>query len=197
MKRMVLLVAVVALVAVLTGCATTETAGGSSAAVAAASAPAGSAFSLWNFEDGTTSGFAGKGKWSEVCSVNEDAKFVKEGAKSLKINAKGSTGWNQDICTNSGPFHENFNKLKEITMDVYVPADTMKGLEYGQIFIVISGSANAWYQVPQALKVGWNSLVYKIDTDNVSGDIWHMYLVFNSNVAFNGPVYVDNVMGKI
>ena len=186
-----------AFVFAFTGCETVQTAGSASTAVAAASAPAGSAFSLWNFEDATTNGFAGKGKWSDVCSVNDDAKFVKEGAKSLKINTKGSTGWNQDICANSGPFHENFNKLKAITMDVYVPADTMKGLEYAQIFIVISGSANAWYQVPQALKVGWNSLEYKIDTDNVSGDIWHMYLVFNSNAALNGPVYVDNVMGKI
>lgn len=197
MRKGFLFVIAVSLVFAFAGCETVQTSGSASSSAVAAASVAGSSFVLWNFESNTTDGFAGKGRWSESCAVNSDAKFVKEGKYSLKISSKGSSGWNQDIAMTSGPFPAQFNKLKAITMDVFVPTDTMKGLEYAQIFVVISGSANSWYQVPQPLKAGWNSLEYKIDTDNVSGDIWNMYLVFNSNAAFGGPVYIDNVMGKI
>lgn len=151
---------------------------------------------LWTFESKTTDGWAGTGQWSQAVTVNDDPNFVKQGQYSLKINAKGSSGWNQDIAVNEGPFPSEFSKLKTITMDVYVPKETIAGLQYGQLFIVISSSANSWYQVPQDLKEGWNSLEYKIETNEVNGDISQVYFVFNSDAAFGGPVYIDNVVGE-
>jgi hypothetical protein len=50
--------------------------------------------------------------------------------------------------------------------------------------------------VPQDLKEGWNSLEYKIETNEVSGDISQVYLVLNSDAALGGPVYIDNVVGE-
>jgi hypothetical protein len=151
---------------------------------------------LWNFESKTADGWAGTGKWAEAVTANDDPKFVREGKYSLRINAEGSSGWNQDIAVNGGPFPAEFSKLKVITMDVYVPAETIKGTAYAQLFIVISGSANPWYQVPQDLKEGWNSLEYKLSTDDVNGDISQVLFVLNSDVALGGPVYIDNVVGK-
>ncbi len=191
MKKAMVLAMVLAM-AVFFGCAGVEETGSVSKAAVSGT---GDSIVLFNFESKTTDGWEGKGKWAEALSVNTDPKFVKEGGASLKINAKGSKGWNQDIATFSGPFAEGFGKLKAITMDVYVPKESVKGLEYSQIFLVISGSANSWYQVPQGLKEGWNSLKYELDSDNIDGDLWHMYFVFNSGGAFAGPVYIDNVKG--
>ncbi len=198
MKKVLALMGI-AVVMVFAGCASTGAAAdtSASAAPAASTAPvAGNTFVICNFESKTTDGFEGKGKWADALKVNDDAKFVKEGKYSLKINAKGSTGWNQDIAVSAGPFPDKFNRLKAITMDVFVPKESIKGTEYFQIFFVVNGSANAWYQVPQGLKEGWNSLEYKIDTDNVSGDIWHVYMVFNSGGTLAGPVYIDNIAGQ-
>ena len=192
MKKFLFLFFVVLVVFVF-GCATVEEEGGSGKV---ASSTASGTLVLWNFESNSTDGWYGKGKWTNACTVNSDAKFVKEGKYSLKIDAKGSKGWNQDIALNDGPFSGDFGNLKSITMDVYVPETSMKGLEYGQIFLVISGSANSWYQIPQGLKPGWNKLVYKLESDNIAGDIWHIYFVFNSGGDFKGPVYIDNVVGN-
>lgn len=192
MKRFLMLF-VVALIVFTFGCATVEEESGSAKV---SSLSSGNQVTMWNFESNTTDGWYGKGKWSNACTVNADEKFVKEGKYSLKIQAKGSKGWNQDIAINDGPFIENFGNLKSITMDVYVPVESMKRLEYGQIFLVISGSANSWYQLPQGLKPGWNKIVYKLEEDNIAGDIWHIYFVFNSGGDFKGPVYIDNVTGN-
>jgi len=175
------------------GCATFEEEGGSGKV---SSSSASGEVVMWNFESNTTDGWYGKGKWANACTVNSDVKFVKEGKYSLKIDAKGSKGWNQDIAMNDGPFIDKFGQLKSISMDVFVPETSMQGLEYGQIFLVISGSANSWYQLPQGLKPGWNKLVYKLEEDNIAGDIWHIYFVFNSGGDFKGPVYIDNVTGS-
>ncbi|HUJ08611.1 MAG TPA: hypothetical protein VL171_01165 [Verrucomicrobiae bacterium] len=154
------------------------------------------AVTLWNFESKTTDGWAGTGNWSEADTVNDDPNFVKQGKYSLKINAKGSSGWNQDIAVNEGPFAPGFGKFKTITMDVYVPKESIEGLQYAQIFLVISSSANSWFQVPQDIKEGWNSLQYNIEPNEVSDDVSQVYLVFNSDLAFGGPVYIDNVVGE-
>lgn len=208
MKRALFALSLVVLPAFIMGCASTSSVAPESKTAAAApqvkpaavppvvqSTP-GRTVTLWNFESKTTDGWAGTGQWSQAITVNDDTEFVKEGKYSLKINAKDSKGWNQDIAVNGGPFPSEFSKLKAITMDVYVPKETISGLQYAQMFLVVSGSANAWYQVPQDLKEGWNSLEYKIETDEVNGDISQVYFVFNSDAAFSGPVYIDNVVGK-
>ena len=159
-------------------------------------AMAGNKVVLWNFESKTTDGWSGRDKWSEAVTVNDDPSFVREGKYSLKINAKGSNGWNQDIAVNEGPLTAELSKLKAVTMDVYVPKETIEGLPYLQLFLVVSGSANAWYQVAQELKAGWNSAEFKIDTDSVNGDIWQVYFVLNTSMDLNGPIYIDNVVGR-
>ena len=193
MKKGLAVLAVAVLVFVFAGCESVEVK--SDTKVSSASASSGSGNVMWNFESKGTDGWYGKGKWAYACTSNDMPKYVREGKYSLKIDAKGSKGWNQNIAMQDGPFHEEFGKLKKITMDVYVPAKTMKDVEYAQIFLVISGSSNSWYQVPQGLKTGWNKLVDALDEDNIAVDIWHIYLVFNSGGSLGGPVYVDNIVG--
>jgi len=153
---------------------------------------------LWNFEDGTTDGWHGAGaKWGKACSINTDKSFISESAKySLKINVKGSTDWNQDAAVNDGPFPKEFQKLVELTMDVYVPPDTMKGMEYAELYFVISGQANTWYELKAQLNQGLNNIRFKVDTANVRGEIWHTYIVVNSSQPFNGPIYVSNIKAR-
>jgi hypothetical protein len=187
--------AAVILAAMFTGCATpAASSSGTGTAATASSATTGGTM-LWGFESKSTEGWNGKGKWADANQVNEDPKFVTEGKYSLKIDAKGSTGWNQNIAINDGPFSTDLPKFTSITMDVYVPHETIKDMDYAQIFLVMSGSANAWYQVQGFLKEGLNKLTYKLDNSQTGGDMWHMYLVFNSGKPFGGPIYIDNVQG--
>jgi hypothetical protein len=198
MKKGLLLLALASVFAfVFAGCASAPAASAGASAgqttAAAASSTSSAATSLFNFESNTTDGWHGNGKWGKRMTVNADPKFVTEGKYSLKIDAKGCAGWNQDVAIFEGPFNENFGKFTSISMDVIVPKESIAGTEYAQIFVVISGSANSWYQIPQGLKEGVNKLTYTIDKANTSGDIWKMYLVFNSGKAFDGPVYIDNI----
>jgi hypothetical protein len=194
MKKWLLFSVVVLFVFVLAGCASAPAAEATKAGTVAAMDPAGTM--LWNFESNTTDGWHGNGKWGKRMTVNADPKLATEGKYSLKIDAKGCSGWNQDVAIFEGPFNANFGKFTSISMDVIVPKESIAGTEYAQIFLVISGAANSWYQVPQGLKEGLNKLVYTIDPANTSGDIWKMYFVFNSGKAFSGPVYIDNVVGR-
>ena len=193
-KGLMFLAVAMMFVFVFAGCASAPAADAGKAGAAVTTGSAG--VPLWNFESNTTDGWHGNGKWGKRMTVNADPKFVTEGKYSLKIDATGCTGWNQDVAIFDGPFNDSFGKFTSISMDVIVPKESIAGIDYAQIFVVISGAANSWYQVPQGLKEGVNKLVYAIDNSNTSGDLWHMYLVFNSGKPFTGPVYIDNVTGK-
>jgi hypothetical protein len=184
-----LIIAAIAIIA-LSGCV-------SSASSAANTASDSSAVSLWNFESQTTDGWHGNAKWAESCSVNTDPQFVKEGKYSLRVELKGSKGWNQDVAVFDGPFPENFAKFKTVTIDMFVPGSTVAGLEYAQVFLVISGSVNGWYQQYLGMKSNWNRLVFKMDPAQLEGDLFHAFIVFNTSAPFNGPVYIDNIRGNL
>ncbi len=208
MRKVLLFLALAVLVLpmVFSGCATPEgTASSGTTATTAAAAGAtttaqaaattGKGTVLWGFESNSTDGWQGKGKWADACQVNDDPKYVTEGKYSMKIDTKNSAGWNQNVAINDGPFSPDLTKFTSITMDVYVPKSTIADMDYAQIFLVFSGSANAWYQVQGFLKAGWNKLEYKLDSSQLSGDMWHMYLVLNSGKPFGGPIYIDNISG--
>jgi hypothetical protein len=120
---------------------------------------------------------------------------VTEGKYSMMIDTKNSSGWNQNVAINDGPFSADLGKFTSLTMDVYVPKSTIADMDYAQIFLVFSGSANAWYQIQGFLKAGWNHLEYKLDDSQINGDMWHMYLVLNSGKPWGGPIYIDNIAG--
>ena len=152
---------------------------------------------LWNFETGTTEGWTGAGKYAKSCSVNTNPEYVSEGKYSLKIDVTGSTAWNQDVAVNNGPFSPQVNQLVEIMMDVYVPAESVKGMEYQELYVVFSSKSNNWYQLKQQLLVGKNKVALKIDNSKIKEDMWHIYLVVNSSQPFKGPIYVDNIKGRL
>ena len=153
---------------------------------------------LWSFETGTTEGWQGVGKWSKSCSVTKDPKYVTEGKYALKIDCTGSTDWNQDVCLTSGPFEAGgISKLVEVTMDVTVPEASAKGLEYMEMYLVFSGKANSFFQLKGQMMPGKNTLKFKVDNAKVNGDMWHIYLVLNNSQAYAGPIYVDNIIGKL
>ncbi|PKL91570.1 MAG: hypothetical protein CVV21_05980, partial [Candidatus Goldiibacteriota bacterium HGW-Goldbacteria-1] len=152
---------------------------------------------LWGFDSGTTEGWHGVNKNAAACSVAKGAEFVTGGTSALKIDLKGVKGWNQDIALFEGPFSADFHKLKELTMDVYVPEASVKGMTYQEMYFVISGKANAWYQLKKQIKPGMNEVVFPIDNTKVKGEVWKVYIVVNSTEAWSGPIYVDSIRGKL
>jgi len=152
---------------------------------------------LWTFETGTLEGWYGENKFSKALSVTNDPKFVTEGKYAMKTDLTGSNDWNQEIMRNRGPFHADINKLVELSFDCIVPEATMKGLEYGEIYLVFSSQSNAWYSLKSALVPGKQTISYKIENQRIAKDMWDVYLVINSSQPFKGPIYIDNIQGRI
>ena len=150
---------------------------------------------LWNFESGTTEGWHGNGKFAKSCSVSKE--HASEGKYSLKVDLTGSKDWNQDVMVNDGPFDPAVNKLVELSFDVYVPETSIKGLEYQEMYLVCSSKSNAWYQLKSPLNPGENKIVFKLDNTKINQDMWHIYLVTNNNQPFTGPIFIDNMVGRI
>jgi hypothetical protein len=150
---------------------------------------------LWNFESGTAEGWHGNAKFAKSCSVSKE--HASEGKYSLKVDLTGSKDWNQDIMVNDGPFDPSINKLVELSFDVFVPDATVKGLDYQEMYIVFSSKSNAWYQLKSPLNAGENKIVFKIDNSKIKQDMWHIYIITNNSQPFNGPIYIDNMVGRI
>jgi hypothetical protein len=158
--------------------------------------------SLWTFESGTTEGWHGTDQWAKACSVISTPKGETTGGKyRLKVDLTGSAGWNQTALVNDGPFVKDVNKLVELDFDIDVPEASAKGLEYQQVCLVLQGKANAWYQLGNKdVNVGKNTVKYEIDPTKIKGDpgdMWHIVIVFNNTQPFKGPVYIDNIVGRI
>jgi len=159
--------------------------------------PEGGIVSLWSFDSGTTEGWHGVNKYAKACSAAKGAEFVTSGASALEIDLTGVKGWNQDVALFEGPFPPAFHGLKEITMDVYVPEASVKGMTYQEMYFIISGKANAWYQLKKQIKPGMNQVVLPVDNSKVKGEVWKVYIVVNSTEAWTGPIYVDTIKGKV
>ncbi len=152
---------------------------------------------LWTFESGTTEGWHGVAKWASICTVNKNPEYVTEGKNSLKVDLTGSKDWNQEVMVNSGPFDPNVTKLVELSFDCIVPEASVKGLEFQEIYMVVSSKSNAWYQLKSPLLAGTNKIVFKIDNAKMNADVWNIYLVTNNTQPFKGPIYIDNMIGRI
>ncbi len=152
---------------------------------------------LWTFETGTTEGWHGVGKWSKTCSVTTDKRYVTEGKYAMKVDLTGSMDWNQDVMVIAPPFDPNVNKLVEISMDVTVPEASVAGLEYQELYMICSSKSNAWYQLKSQLMPGQNKVVFKIDNAKVKQDMWNIYLVTNNSQPYKGPIYIDNMVGRL
>ncbi|MCE5299550.1 MAG: carboxypeptidase regulatory-like domain-containing protein [Spirochaetia bacterium] len=155
---------------------------------------------LWTFESKSTEGWKGAGKYANACSVSTDTEGVTEGKYCMKVDLTGSKDWNQDLMVNAGPFTPEMTKLTEVTIDVNVPAATVAGLEYQEMYLVISSKANNFYQMKSPLLVGKQTVKFKVDPGKVSkspGDIWQFYLVTNNSQPFKGAIYIDNISGKV
>lgn len=200
-KKLLVLVSLLAAAAIMFSCATT---GGGGAAMFSAPVTATAdeitakqKKMLWSFESGTTEGWKGVHKYAKAVSINKDPKFVTEGKHSLRVDATGSLGWNQDIMVNSGPFSEDINKLLEISMDVILPPASVAGMQYMELYMVCSSKSNEWYQLKNQVMPGTNKVVFKLDNAKIRQDMWHIYLVTNNTEAYKGPIYIDNIQGVI
>jgi len=150
---------------------------------------------LWSFESGTTEGWHGAGKWVKACSASTS--HATQGKYSLKVDVTGSIDWNQDVAVNDGPFPSAINNLVEISMDVYVPKASVEGLEYQEFYVVFSSKSNNFYQSKKQLAVGANKCVFKLDNNAIKEDMWHVYFVVNTSQKWKGPIYIDNVIGRV
>ena len=152
---------------------------------------------LWNFETGTTEGWQGVAKWSKSCSVTTDPKYVTEGKYALKLDCTGSKDWNQEVMVIKPPFDPACNKLVELSFDITVPQESIAGLEFQEIYLVVSSKTNAWYQLKSPLLAGRSNIKFKIDNSKVKTDIWNMYIILNNSQPYKGPIYIDNMVGRI
>ncbi|HDT15592.1 MAG TPA: hypothetical protein ENN55_05215, partial [Firmicutes bacterium] len=109
---------------------------------------------IFSFESGTTEGWKGSGKWANSCSVVTHKDGATHGTKALKVDITGSTDWNQDVAVFSGPFDAKWKKLVGISFDIYVPEASAKGMSYQELYLVVQGQAQSWYQLKQPLSVG-------------------------------------------
>ena len=133
-----------------------------------------------------------------MCSSDlKDPKFVTEGKNSLKLDATGSVGWNQTIMFNKGPFIPDINKLLEVSMDIILPGPSVAGLEYTEVYLVLSSKTNNWYQLKTQVYPGVNKAVFKIDNAKIKEDMWEMVIVLNNTQPYKGPIYIDNIQGVL
>jgi len=151
---------------------------------------------LFSFESGTTEGWHGANKLAKAVSVATMPEAT-DGTKMLKVDLTGVNNWNQDAMIFDGPFTADWAKLQSISVDVFLPEASTAGMTYHELYLVISGKANAWYQLKKPLNKGMNNLTFKIDNAKVQGQLWHVYFVVNTSEPWKGPIYLDNIVGKL
>lgn len=156
---------------------------------------------LFTFETNTTESWTGTAgtKWDKAVTVVPVEKGDKTGGKyRLKVDLTGSTGWNQEAIIADKPFPANINKLVEFSFDVDVPPASVKGLEYQQVCLVFQSKTNAWYQLENKdIMPGKSRVVYKVDPTKFKEDLYRIVLVINNTQPFKGPIYLDNIAGRL
>ncbi|MFW6210792.1 MAG: hypothetical protein ACOC4H_01595, partial [bacterium] len=152
---------------------------------------------LFSFESGTTEGWQGTGKWEKSCSAVTHEKAATHGSKALKVDVTGSTDWNQDIAKFSGPFDSKWKKLVALSFDIYVPEASAEGMSYQELYLVVQGQAQSWYQLKQPLNAGMNKVTFKLNNAYMDTDLWHIMLIVNNSEPWRGPIYIDNIVGKM
>ena len=85
----------------------------------------------------------------------------------------------------------------ELSVDVNVPASSIKGMEFEELYLVCSSKSNNWYQMKAQLAPGKQTVVFKIDNSKIKQDMWHIYLVVNNSQPWTGPIYIDNIIGRV
>ncbi len=137
---------------------------------------------VYDFEGGTQ-GFQGNTAVSKV--------WASSGSYSLAIDATGSAGWNQNLAVESQ--NEDWSDAVEFLADVYLPAGTKAAAGYVQFIPTFSGPRDNFYQLGKAdLVDGVNHVAMKVNGSKV-GTPWKLYLIFNSDKAIPGKIYVDNI----
>ncbi len=142
---------------------------------------------LWGFNK-DLGGFDGK--------TTQGTKITSEGSGSMEVDIEGSTGWNQGLAEcDTVPQAAQWDKLKAISFEVFMPAGSMAGVSYAEVFFVTSGTANSFYQsIKFKLQEGWNFVKADVDGTQFAG-ITKVYFIFNSGGALHGTAYVDNIRG--
>lgn len=137
---------------------------------------------VYDFEGGTQ-GFSGNTAISTIGATS--------GKYALAIDATGSTGWNQNLAVESQ--NEDWTDAVEFLADVYLPAGTKAAAGYVQFIPTFSGPVNSFYQIGKVeLQDGPNKIALKVNGSQVTTP-WKLYLIFNSDKAIPGKIYVDNI----
>ena len=144
---------------------------------------------VWGFNDGV-GGFEGK--------VSQDGTTLTEGSGSLRIDADGSQGWNQNLAVCADvPMADKWETFKAMSLDVYLQGGALAKAGYGEFYIVTQSPSNNWYEIKLKLKEGWNHLRSDVDGTQFKGGVTKVYLVFNSGGPIVGPAIVDNIRGIV
>lgn len=137
---------------------------------------------VYDFEGGTQ-GFEGNTSVSTIGATS--------GKYSLAVDTTGSTGWNQNLAVESQ--NEDWTNAVEFLADVSMPTGTKAAANYVQFIPTFSGPANSFYQVGKVdLQDGINHIHLKLNGSMVLTP-WKLYLIFNSDKAIPGKIYVDNI----
>jgi hypothetical protein len=131
-------------------------------------------------------------------SLNTDKQYVHDGAGSMAIDMTGQAGWTA-FDQASGLPSVDLSKATAIHVDVFVP-DGVQPTDWSQLGFAINGDGG---QVATETKGyitnQWNTLELALSPEDAAKltNVTSMELRTNSGMAWNGPIYIDNLRAVI
>lgn len=137
---------------------------------------------LYDFETDTQG-------WNGKTSIG--TKGATSGTHALTLDAKGSSGWNQNLALLQQ--NEDWTTAIELMIDVTVPPGSAGAAEFIEFIPVFSGPANSWYALTKTKLVdGLNHVKVALDGSKIATPT-KFYLVLNTGKPIPGDIYIDNI----
>jgi hypothetical protein len=131
-------------------------------------------------------------------SISADAQFAAQGSKSLKLDLKDVSGWNDPAFTIALPAPVDIKGYQVLTMDVFIPEDSITSSWYQfHPRITTTDAADPSMTVVTGygagnMHSGWNHLMWTLK-NGTDTKITQISSAVNSGDAYSGPIYVDNI----
>jgi hypothetical protein len=155
---------------------------------------------LFSFEDDKLDGWISDPNntgSNELASLNTDPQFVSDGKGSLKLNLTDIGGWKEPVLAVDLAEPLDLKDWGAISMDVYVPAESLYPDQPGGWFQLDPRMATAngtAYYGNRDCHAGWNHWTWNLAAGKNEG-ITRIFFAANTDGArpWTGPIYIDNI----
>jgi len=153
---------------------------------------------LVDFESDVTVTSDALGTGENRASINSDNLFIAEGSKSLKVDETGAAGGWRNHFTVTFPAPLDIKGYQVLSMDIFVPDDSVSDSWYQFQPQVTTTSADDETMTtttgygPGNLHKGWNHLIWSLRT-GTDTKLTQLTVMNNSGADYSGPIYVDNI----